>query len=347
MVKILYSVNGHGRGHSSRSEVVIEHLKDQGHDVRIVASDKATEYLGRRWEIIDIFGLAFAYKEGAVDVKSTLHKNVKGVLKKGADSYRDLHRVVKKFQPDLIISDFEPFVPRAAKNIPCVSIDHQGVLTKENVEFPAGWVKDYLVARCGALAMTPKASHYVVTSFFHAPPLDDAKGEVVQVGPILRSEVLEQKPKYEGHLLLYVTTPESGQLIDLLKDAGVPVIAYGFNRESVEKNITFKKPSVKGFLADLSSSSGVIANGGYTLISEAIFLGKPVYAFPLVNQFEQMLNAYYLQRMGLGMFDKVPDKKRLQEYIDNLPKFQKEAKKHAGNCGNEDVFSKLAEILEH
>jgi uncharacterized protein (TIGR00661 family) len=44
----------------------------------------------------------------------------------------------------------------------------------------------------------------------------------------------------------------------------------------------------------------VIANSGFSLICEALYLGKPYLAIPVRHQFEQVLNAYYVDKMGYG-----------------------------------------------
>src|SRR6185369_12152091 len=48
-----------------------------------------------------------------------------------------------------------------------------------------------------------------------------------------------------------------------------------------------KKRSLDGFLRDLSGAKAVIANAGFSLISEGLYLDKPYLAIPVKNQFEQ------------------------------------------------------------
>ena len=54
-------------------------------------------------------------------------------------------------------------------------------------------------------------------------------------------------------------------------------------------------------MADLASARAVIAGGGFSLLSEAVYLGKPVLSVPLHGQFEQLMNARYLERSGYGL----------------------------------------------
>ena len=48
-MKILYGVVGEGMGHATRSRVVLEHLTKY-HDVHIVVSGRARDYLAKRFE---------------------------------------------------------------------------------------------------------------------------------------------------------------------------------------------------------------------------------------------------------------------------------------------------------
>jgi len=73
----------------------------------------------------------------------------------------------------------------------------------------------------------------------------------------------------------------------------------------------------------------VIAGGGFTLMGEAVYLGKPMLSVPLVGQFEQALNANYLQQLGYGERAKVISAQGIRDflaradgYADNLEDFE-------------------------
>jgi uncharacterized protein (TIGR00661 family) len=164
--------------------------------------------------------------------------------------------------------------------------------------------------------------------------------------------VLERTPRHDGPLLLYATTGEARQALDLVRGRPEACFAYGFGRgDGSEGNIVFRQPSTGEFLDDLAAARAVITNGGYTLISEALYLGKPVYAIPIQNQFEQMVNGYYLERLGYGLFDLAPERRRLEMFLEGLPYFrvnidrdrQENPERFNGNPG---VFDLLASHLE-
>lgn len=49
-MRILYGVVGEGMGHAMRSRVVLEHLVTHGHKIEVMASSKAADFLGSRFE---------------------------------------------------------------------------------------------------------------------------------------------------------------------------------------------------------------------------------------------------------------------------------------------------------
>ncbi|MCL4259129.1 MAG: hypothetical protein KJZ52_00755, partial [Anaerolineales bacterium] len=63
----------------------------------------------------------------------------------------------------------------------------------------------------------------------------------------------------------------------------------GPREDSVDGNLEFKPRSEEGFVEDLRTARGVVAGGGFSLMSEAVYLGKPMLAMPLLGQFEQTM----------------------------------------------------------
>ena len=94
-------------------------------------------------------------------------------------------------------------------------------------------------------------------------------------------------------------TSPTPALAKLLTSVRCRFIAYGFGREGQEGNVLFKKPSLEGFFSDLISARAIIANSGFSLVTEALHLGKPYLAVPVSHQFEQIFNAYWLEKSGL------------------------------------------------
>lgn len=71
----------------------------------------------------------------------------------------------------------------------------------------------------------------------------------------------------------------------------------------------------------------VICNGGFTFISEAISLKKPIYSVPAIGNFEQTLNGYYVERLGYGEYHEIMSAKRVERFLQRLPKYQEKLSK--------------------
>ena len=66
----------------------------------------------------------------------------------------------------------------------------------------------------------------------------------------------------------------------------------------------------------------MVTGGGFSLLSEAVYLGKPVLAIPLRGQFEQMMNARYLERDGYGLCAEEVDERVMERFLDGLDGFE-------------------------
>jgi uncharacterized protein (TIGR00661 family) len=318
MATILYGVNGEGSGHSTRSKEVISHLERKGHKIHVVSFDRGRKNLAESFEVTEIHGLRIAYVNNQVRYKRTIAKNLLNAPK-AAKSFRRLMKLAEEWGIELVITDFEPLSCRVAhrKRLPVISIDNQHCLTNTNVTYPSRYRRDATAVKLVTHMMTPRSNAYLVISFF---PAEVRRKNTFVFPPILRKEVLETKPQRGDHVLVYVTSP-SADLVKLLSGVRCSFIAYGFGREGQQGNILFKKPSMSNFLQDLAGCKAVIANAGFSLVSEALYLGKPYLAVPVKNQFEQILNAYYVGKTGYGAYWEELNKERVESFLFNLPSY--------------------------
>ena len=61
------------------------------------------------------------------------------------------------------------------------------------------------------------------------------------------------------------------------------------------------RPLSPDFVHDLARCDRLVASAGHQLICEARFFQKPMLAIPESGQYEQHINAWYVQHNGLGM----------------------------------------------
>jgi uncharacterized protein (TIGR00661 family) len=341
MATILYGVNGEGAGHSTRAREVLTHLREQGHTLHVVSFDRGRQNLAADFEVTEIHGLRFAYVNNQVRYRRTVTKNLRTVPK-AARSLHKLSGLVEDWGIEIVITDFEPLSCQIgrSKGLPVISIDNQHCLTNAEVSYPKEYRRDATLAKLVTRMMIPRAEAYLVTSFF--PARVKKRGTYV-LPPILREQILRAKATTGDHVLVYVTSP-APELARLLSGIRCPFIAYGFGREGANGNITYKKPSMEGFFADLTSAKAIIANAGFSLVTEALHLGKPYLAVPVQHQFEQIFNAYWLDKMGYGAYWEELSKERVESFLFNLPHFAERLSQYPRQ-DNSALFAKLDELI--
>lgn len=323
-MRILYGVVGEGMGHATRSRVVIEHLLDRGHEVRVVVSGRAHAFLTQaladrpRVSLEEIHGFHLDFDGPELDLLKTvvsnlakapagLQKNL-GVLRKVAE---------QRFRPQVVISDFESwaYLYGRAFGVPVISIDNMQILNRCRLDkgATAFGSLDFRLAKAAVKAKLPGAYHYLITTFF-CPPV--RKRRTTLVPPILRAPVLAAKREPGEHVIVYQTAAATGdRLVPLLRSLPGEFRVYGLGREGVEGNVTLKAFSETGFVDDLRTARAVLANGGLSLMAEAVHLHVPMLSIPLGGQYEQELNARYLSHLGFGMMSKDLDPAALETFL--------------------------------
>ena len=341
MANILYGVNGEGSGHSTRAREVITCLQGKGHVVKAVSFDRGLRNLKDSFDVTEIYGLRFSYVDNRVRYRKTVAGNLFSAPR-AAKSMARLMELSRDWDIDLVITDFEPLSCRVGRrrNLPVISIDNQHCLTNTEIACPRQYRRDAAAARLVTRMMTPGADAYLVTTFFTASV---KRRNTFLFPPILRREVLDARPEEGEHVLVYVTSP-APSLARLLKGVRCRFIVYGFNREGQDGNLVFRKPSTTGFLEDLVACKAVIANAGFSLVSEALHLGKPYLAVPVRHQFEQTLNAYYLDRMGYGAYWEDLNRERVESFLFNVPAFREKLAEYPRQ-DNSALFEKLDALI--
>jgi uncharacterized protein (TIGR00661 family) len=325
-MKILYGVVGEGMGHAMRSRVVLDHLVAQGHEVEIMVSGRAKEFLAKRFEGVNqIHGLHMIYEENRVRLGKTLWSNVlTGAtgLPENIAAYFDL---IKDFRPDVVISDFESWTYLYAKThrLPLLSIDNMQIINRCTLpeSVVAGHKTEFQLTKAFIKSKLPFCDEYFITTFFR-PPV--RKEKTYLFPPILRPEILAAKRESGNHVLVYQTAEGNESFVEGLRKLDTEFRIYGIRRtikeEQVEGNLVFRPFSEQGFIDDLRTCRATIAGGGFTLMGEAVYLHKPMLAIPLHRQFEQVLNARYLEHEGYGMAaDSLDDPKAVTDFLARVP----------------------------
>ena len=351
-MRILYGVVGEGMGHATRSKVVCEHLVAAAHEVKIVVSGRAHGFLAKTFrDVVEIRGLTIRYVDNRMDRGGTLGRNVvaaPGMLATNVSAYM---RRVASFRPHAVISDFDSFAYFFAKRhrVPVMSLDNQQIISRCKLgKFAKQGVKvDYQMTKAFVRAKLPACDHYVITTFFFPSVRPKYEKTTTLVPPILRKSILDAKKKATAgdHVLVYQTSTSDTKLVDELNEIrGAKFVVYGLRKNARHGNCTLKEFSEDGFVTDLASARAVVCNGGLSLIGEAVYLGKPIFSVPVRNQYEQILNARYLEELGYGLGAEHIESDLLRLFLDEAPKYAARVARHKQD-GNRELFDAVDGFL--
>lgn len=342
MANILYGVAGEGSGHSSRAKEIIEYLQSKGHKIKVISYDRGYKNLSPFFDVEEIFGLKFTLENNEVQYIKTLVDNL---LKtpEAAASIERVSKMIDDSEIQIVFSDFEPISCIAAniKKIPLISIDNQHRLTNTKFEYPRRYEQEALAAKAVVNLMIFNSRACLVTTFHKA---EVTNPKTFLFPPILRKDILGAKPQSQDYILVYLSF-QFKNVVDILKNIKAKFVVYGIDRDDTEDNIVFKKASQKGFLEDLINCKAVIATAGFTLMTEALYLDKPYLALPVKKQFEQIVNAYYLDKLGYGKYWEEIDKGKVELFLSNLDEYRKNLAGYQRE-DNSRIFRKIDQLIE-
>ncbi|HJZ85458.1 MAG TPA: MJ1255/VC2487 family glycosyltransferase [Polyangia bacterium] len=350
-MKILYGVPGEGMGHATRSRVILDHLATRRHQVKIVVSGRAHGYLKKLFpDVEEIRGLHLAYGGNTLDRSRTVYEFFRDAPDDLADNIEKYFQIARSYRPDCVISDFESFAYLYGRRhrIPILSIDNMQIINRCQIPddlVPARERANFRMTRGVVKAKLPGCHHYLITTFFF-PKL--RKPRTTLYPPILRREILEARARASrrAHVLVYQTSATNLELLDVLaRLAPTEFRVYGYRRHEDRGNVQLKDFSEMGFVRDLATCWAVIAGGGFSLMGEAVYLGKPMLSVPLEKQFEQILNALYLARLGYGEYHKRIDEPTVRRFLERADGYAENLKAHQQD-GNQLILGAVDRLLD-
>jgi uncharacterized protein (TIGR00661 family) len=310
--------------------VILRHLLKSGeHEIEVVVSGRAHAFLQRTFpglKIHEIAGLNMVYRDNRVKKKRTFWDFVKK-LPAFADNFGTMVQIAEAFRPTLVISDFESFAYYYAKkhDLPVISIDNMQIINRcfhDELEIPEDERTAFRLSKTIVKAKLPHCDWYLITTFFF-PEIKKKRTSLHP--PILRDAILDARPQAGDHVLVYQTSDTFRELIPTLQRLPGRFLVYGLLRggqpEEERGNVTLKGFSEDGFVHDLASARAVLADGGFSLMGEAVQLGKPLLSVPLEGQFEQTLNALYLQKLGYGEYHRRLSEDAIASFLYKAPRY--------------------------
>ncbi|MCB0718901.1 MAG: hypothetical protein KDD65_10685 [Bacteroidetes bacterium] len=333
-MKILFVVQGQGRGHVTQAIALHRILCDAGHEiVEVLVGGAASGPLPSF--VSDAFGttpilryespaLIMDGQSRAIDWFETLRSSGR-LATRYVESIERIAVAIERTAPDVIVNFFEPLVGllhmRRGVTVPTVAIAHQHMFFHPRYPFPAS-------ARIERRAMTWftsvcsfGASRRLGLSLY--PAEDVPRRRLGVVPPLLRSNVLSSRSTPGPHYLVYLWRPELLNEIEDMSRRRPDLQMYCFTDVSQEfadcrsngSNLIVHPLSQTRFVEVMAGSAGVASTAGFESTSEAMYLGKPLLMVP--THLEQRCNALDAVLIGAGTRSRKFDLARLDAFASN------------------------------
>ena len=296
MANILYGVHGTGHGHAVRALTVARHYPE--HRFLFVSHLDGARLLRPHHRVVECANPVTPVRNHRV--RSGALWDTARHMVRSPHWLRVVLDAMDDFQPDVAISDYEFFVPVAARarRLPCLSLDNQHAITLGRTRVPARHVVSWGLTTAAVRCLFSLPRQYLVCSFFR--PAAKERPQVRWAPPLLRESLLRRAPETGGHVLAYQGYSTFPEFERTLRALGRPVRAYGLGEGVGGGALIRKAADDEEFLDDLAGCAYVVCGGGHTLISEALWCGKPVLSIPIRGAYEQRLNAMEVERAGYG-----------------------------------------------
>ena len=327
-LRVLFVVQGEGRGHMTQALALAEMLRARGHAVvgalvgagrRGGAPDLFRRALGAPVETVESPAFA-AGADGRIRAGATLAQAAARLDRYG-ESLDRIGAALDHAEPDVVVSFYEGLTGAYAflrpLDAPVVAVGHQFMTGHPAYPLLAGQPVQRVALGAYTRLAGLGASVRLALSFYDAAP-PDARTAVV--APLLRRDLFALADREsDGSVLVY------------LMDAALapPLVAWSRRRPDVRLHVfsdaaprevgpslTFHGLSGRAFLERMAVARGVVCTAGFESVSEAMWLGRPALMVPTPGHYEQRCNAADAAAAGAGLAARALDLDPFLAFLD-------------------------------
>ncbi len=334
--KILYGICGIGRGHASRQLPIVEHFARSSRIVLFAYGESERIYRERFRDVpsVQIVPVVVPFYVGTPDgldfLATARQPLAPDFFRVNAEALATAQRLLGV--PDLVISDYEPVSASYAyaTGAPLVTIDQQSKYLCG--DFPERLLGQGFRDEVARLRLFfPRAEARIACSFFRVAERAEAREDVLLCPPIIKSSILQmvRNPSMHPSLLFYLSAQQDfsqdpatlTRILALFPETDFHLFSPdGLAPFALPAHVHVYAHGDARFAKVLASCHGLISTAGHTLLSEAMYLGIPVYALPL-PLYEQAMNAHVIAEYGFGIAHPTLEPELLGQFLRGLPQF--------------------------
>lgn len=331
-MKVLFIVQGEGRGHLTQAITMEDLLRRNGHEVVEVLVGKSNSrhlpgFFNRSIQAPVNRFLSPNFLPTPANKRVSLSRSVAyNVMKLPVflKSMHYIHRRIEESGAELVINFYELLTGLTymlfRPSIPQISIGHQYLFLHRDFEFPHKNGANLWLLRFFTRLTCIGAQEKLALSF-HAME-DDEEAHIRVVPPLLRREVLSCESLEGDYLHGYMVNSGFGDNIRKWHDNHPEVPLHFFWDKPDEKEVcqiddtlSFHQLDDVKFLRYMAGCKAYATTAGFESVCEAMYLGKPLLMVPA--HIEQDCNAYDAARTGAGVVSDSFDLDHLLEFSKN------------------------------
>lgn len=319
-MKLLFFVTGFGYGDSIRVDAIIKKILKEKPKTKIMIAGYgySYDYFKEKFPTIQFAGYKFSDRYAKFKSIPFIAKNLMLPISWLITAIK-LKKLIKTFNPDLIISDFEPVASLIAKSLNKYCLVIFGYNPKQFKRYKAKTFSLKLQARFvemiyrrfdTVLIPTLKLDNNYENIQFIQPIIKVQPDELPSEETLMKKLKLKKKPvivQLGGSDFGISTAKKILESIDKYQE---DFIFFGGATEQIPAlHYKFKE----NFSEYLKVSKCVITLAGQLTLSECLAFKKPMLIFPIQNHVEQILNAEALKKTAV-----IGDPKNVEASLDNF-----------------------------
>lgn len=328
-MRVLFVVQGEGRGHLTQAITLERALRKDGHQVVEVLVGKSKQrklpdFFKRRMPMPIHQFESPNFLPSASNKRNKVARSVAYNMTRMhhyARSIRFIHKRIRKSRCDVVVNFYELLVGLTylvySPDVPQVSIGHQYMFLHSDFKFPEMSRADRLSLRLFTLVTSLGADERLALSFREMG--DDAEHKVRVVPPLLRSDIKECRSTAGDYLHGYMVNAGFGESVMRWHNEhrDIPLNFFWDKRDvgdiyRVDDTLTFNYLDDNKFIESMAHCKAYATTAGFESVCEAMYLGKPIMMVPA--HIEQDCNAYEAGLCGAGIISRDFDIDRLLEF---------------------------------
>ena len=311
---LIFFINGLGLGNSTRCYSIIEAIRKKKNKINIIVASSGNGYwFFKNQKKIDILHqlkqVSYKKNSGKLSAFSTIMSFFK-IFKIFSQNTNTAIDLIKKYNPQVVISDSFYFFPKILKN--------------KNFKFISINNADYVVEKFFKTKKKPLSIYsqffliefidYLYNFYFYDFILSPSffaklkiyKKKIYRIPPLIRSNLKINKVlKFKPIIMLSgstFSTQIKDNYVDLSKFKKIDILGREkSNNKNKALNYLGKK---KNNIKFLNRYNAAVINAGFSALSEVYVLKKPSVIVPVPNHSEQYFNAMTLESLGLAIYSK-------------------------------------------